>query len=221
MTQHVHTAALIGGIGSGKSTVLDMFAQMGACIIRLDDIGHDVLRTPDVIARLVAVFGSGILDEAGNVIRPRLAQAAFDTDEHTQALNGITHPAIMDELFRRLDVAHDAGQVAIAEVTSGEISRTALPWADAIIAVSAPEDLRIKRACERDGMDERDVRQRMAHQLTDAQREAVADYVIVNATTVDEARRQVVRVWRAMTTPQEPDVRSLREVLNKGNGDER
>jgi dephospho-CoA kinase len=216
MTQQVSTAALVGGIGSGKSTVLDMFAQLGAYVIRLDDIGHDVLHEPDVIAQLVATFGPGVLDDAGEVVRARLAQAAFDTAEHTRALNDITHPSIMDEMYRQVDIAHTAHKVAVVEVTSGEVSHEALPWADVIIAVSAPEELRVKRACGRKGATEEDVRQRIARQPSDEQREAVADYVIVNATTVEEARRQVVNVWRSMTAPQQPSIRPLGAVLGKG-----
>lgn len=193
------TAALIGGIGSGKSTISSMFAQLGAGIISLDAIGHYVLTMPEVKFDLARTFGTGIFDEKGEVVRPRLAQAAFDTPEHTEWLNGITHPAIMKECRRRIKELSLIHPVVLAEVTSGEISHKTLPWADVIVAVSAPEDMRIARAVERGEQTEADVRARIALQLTDEEREAVADYVIHNDGSLESTQAQVQEVWQALT----------------------
>lgn len=186
---------LIGGIGSGKSTVCDMFAQHGAGVVKLDDIGHGILADPQVKAKLAETFGPDVLDEAGDVVRPRLAAAAFDSAEHTQALNVITHPAIMGECFRRLDAMAATHDAAVVEVTSGEMTREAFSWADAIVAVAAPEEVRLARACARGSQTESDVRARMAQQPTDAQRAAIADYVIDNAGSIDQARAEVDAAW--------------------------
>ncbi|WP_294440276.1 dephospho-CoA kinase [uncultured Slackia sp.] len=193
------TAALIGGIGSGKSTISSMFAQLGAGIISLDTIGHYVLTMPEVKFDLARTFGAGIFDEKGEVVRPRLAQAAFDTPEHTEWLNGITHPAIMKECRRRIKELSQIHPVVLAEVTSGEISHKTLPWADVIVAVSAPEDMRIARAVERGEQTEADVKARIALQLTDEEREAVADYVIHNDGSLESTQAQVQEVWQALT----------------------
>ena len=71
--------------------------------MKLDDIGHDVLFMPAVKEALRDAFGAGIFDSEGAVVRSALAAAAFDTAEHTAVLNAITHPAIMNECFRRVD----------------------------------------------------------------------------------------------------------------------
>lgn len=186
---------LIGGIGSGKSTVCDMFAQHGAGVVKLDDIGHGILADPQVKAKLAETFGPDVLDEAGDVVRPRLAAAAFDSAEHTQTLNAITHPAIMGECFRCLDAMAATHDAAVVEVTSGEMTREAFSWADAIVAVAAPEEVRLARACARGSQTESDVRARMAQQPTDAQRAAIADYVIDNAGSIDQARAEVDAAW--------------------------
>ncbi len=193
------TAVLVGGIGSGKSTVLGMFSQLGAGIISLDAIGHYVLTTPEVKFDLARTFGSGIFDEKGEVVRSRLAKEAFDCPEHTEWLNGITHPAIMKECRRRIKELGSLHPLVLVEVTSGEISRKALPWADVFIAVSAPADVRVARAVARGEQSEEDVRARMALQPTDQEREAIADYVIRNDGSIENVRAQVKRIWELLS----------------------
>lgn len=189
---------LVGGIGSGKSTVCGMFEDLGAGVVKLDDIGHDVLFMPAVKEALRDAFGAEIFDSEGAVVRSALAAAAFDTAEHTAALNAITHPAIMNECFRRVDELGETHDAVVVEVTSGDMTRAAFSWADAVIAVSAPEALRIERACARGEQSEADVRARIARQATDEQRESIADYVIENASTLDDVRAAVARVWSAL-----------------------
>ena len=191
------TVVRIGGIGSGKSTVSSMFAQLGAGVISLDDIGHFVLTTPEVKFDLARTFGTKIFDEKGEVVRSRLAKEAFDCPEHTEWLNGITHPAIWKECFRRVDILGEIHPMVIVEVTSGPMSREEFAWADAIMTVSAPEDVRVARAVAR-GQSEGDVRSRLAMQLTDAQREAISDYIIRSDGTLEDVRRQVEAIWESV-----------------------
>lgn len=186
---------LIGGIGSGKSTVCGMFEDLGAGVVKLDDIGHDVLFVPEVKEALRDAFGAEIFDSEGAVVRSALAAAAFDSAEHTAALNAITHPAIMDECFRRVNALARKHEVVVVEVTSGEMTREAFSWADAVVAVSAPEEMRLARACARGNQSEADVRARMAQQPSDEQREAIADYVIDNSGSIEQARHAVETVW--------------------------
>lgn len=198
MERQVKTVALIGGIGSGKSTVCDMFADLGAGIVKLDEIGHDVLTYSEVKASLRKAFGDGVFDDAGQVVRSKLAAVAFDSAEHTQLLNSVTHPAIMDECFRRMDALGEAHDVVIVEVTSGEMTREAFAWADAIVAVNAPEEVRLARACARGGQSEADVRARMAQQPSDEQRSSISDYAIDNSGSVEQTRCAIGAVWDAL-----------------------
>lgn len=189
---------LIGGIGSGKSTVCEMFSALGAGIVKLDDIGHEILLFPEVKDALRTTFGEGVFGDDGEVSRPRLAAAAFDSAEHTARLDAITHPAIMKECHRRIDELGEKRDVVVVEVTSGEMTREAFSWADAIVAVCAPEEVRIARACARGEQSEDDVRARLARQATDAQRESIADYVVDNSSSLADARRAVERIWSAL-----------------------
>lgn len=194
--------ALTGGIGSGKSTVAQMMAALGAGVVRLDDVGHYVLTLPEVKYDLGRTFGMGIFNAKGEVVRPALAAAAFDTPEHTAWLNAVTHPAIEHERKRRvaeLGKLHDA---VVVEVSVGGASRAELPWADAVVTVTAPADLRVQRACARGNQTEADVLARMAAQATDEQRVAAADHVIENAATEAALRTRVAEVWDAFSAPE-------------------
>lgn len=196
------TVALIGGIGSGKSTVLSMFAHRGAACIGLDEIGHGILESPAVKDEIRSAFGSGVFDENGRIVRSKLAAAAFDTGEHTAVLNAITHPAIMAECFRRIDEAKRGHAVVVVEVTSGTMTREAFSWADAVVAVAAPEDVRLERACARGDQARDDVAARMELQASDAERAAIADFEIDNGSSLDQAALEVDRVWRALAESQ-------------------
>ena len=196
-SQSAKTIALIGGIGSGKSTVARLFAELGAGSIDLDAVGHFVLTLPEVKYDLGRTFGMGIFNARGEVVRPRLAAAAFDDPEHTAWLNAIMHPTIMSECERRIAELGKLHPVVCVEVTSGGSSREEFPWADCVVAVAAPADVRLARACGR-GATEADVRARMALQPTDEQRAAAADAVISNAGALDDVRAQVKAVWEGL-----------------------
>lgn len=194
----VKKVVVIGGIGSGKSTVCEAFGHLGAGMVKLDDIGHEVLSFPATKTALRQAFGDAIFDDEGNIVRSRLAAAAFDSAEHTQLLNSITHPAIMDECFRRVDALAETHDVVVVEVTSGEVTREAFSWADAVVAVSAPEKVRLARACARGVQSEADVRARMAQQPSDEQRASVADHVIDNGGSVEQMLHAVEAVWSVL-----------------------
>ena len=80
---------LVGGIGSGKSTVATLFHERGAECVDLDDIGHEVLLLPEVIDMMVETFGKDILDDKGEIDRPALAAKAFASPADTIKLNAI------------------------------------------------------------------------------------------------------------------------------------
>lgn len=190
---------VIGGIGSGKSTVTRGFVGLGASSIDLDIVGHEVLERQDVIDDMVAAFGSDILDEHGAVIRPILGRKAFASAQGTATLNSISHPRLIAEAKRQLKAFEDAGKPAcVIEISPYDGPQGTFgvftDMADATVAVVAPVELRVKRAVARGG-DPQDVRNRIARQATDEQRRKWADYVIANDGDLDDLNRQVRDIW--------------------------
>lgn len=186
---------LTGGIGAGKSTVARMLAERGAVVIDADAIVRDLQQPGQpVLDAIVARFGAEVLTADGGLDRTALATRVFaDADARAQ-LNAIVHPAVRDEMARRIAAAADAEVVVldvplIAESTGRE-------GMTLVITVEASELLRAQRLEAGRGMAASDARARMASQATRAQREAVADIVIENDGDLESLERAVEDAWQ-------------------------
>lgn len=196
------TFLLIGGIGSGKTTVSALLEARGAHCIDLDEVGHDVVQLPQVVRVLAHMFGPDILDAAGKVDRVRLAKKAFDGSKNAAILNGVTHPVILETVDRKLSELEQAGcKIAIIEASAfsgpSTVPGTLAAKLTGIIAVTAGENIRVARAVAR-GLDEAEVRRRIALQPTNEQMRLWADFVIENDSTLENLQNEVTKVWKKL-----------------------
>ncbi len=184
---------LTGGIGSGKSTVAAMFADLGAHVIDADALAREVVEpgTPG-LAALVEAFGRDILQPDGTLDRAALATIVFERPQARQTLNGITHPLIgarTAELIAGLPedsvLVHDVPLLVELGMQDAY---------DLVVVVDAPDEVRLARLVAR-GIPQADARARMASQATRAQRLAVADIVLDNGGDLDHLSRQVRSAW--------------------------
>ena len=187
---------IIGGMGAGKSTARKALVDQGLEYVDLDKIGHEIHNWQVVKDDLVAAFGEDVLDADGNVDRKTLAHRAFKTPADTRKLNRITLQSTEDAFMTRLDELEKAGCEAVVVENSVFKSRamSMADMADVIIAIVAPLEVRIERAVA-SGFDEKDVRRRIAQQITDAERIERADIVFNNEGTKEELYNQVVSWW--------------------------
>jgi dephospho-CoA kinase len=212
---------LTGGLASGKSTVAACLRQLGAELIEADDLGRALMEPgQSVFSAIVAHFGQGVVGSDGRLDRAALARMAFG-DGRLQELNAIVHPAViaaqqqwMDDVFARNPQAIAVVESAlIFEVVRdararGEKDGILADWRqrmDRVIVVTAPEELRIARYVARvcpDGAGceaaEADARRRLAHQIPDAEKAALADDVIENAGDLESLRAQVAALWERL-----------------------
>ncbi|MDO4533827.1 MAG: dephospho-CoA kinase [Coriobacteriia bacterium] len=189
---------VIGGIGSGKSTVSGAFRDLGAAFIDLDKVGHEILLRDDVKADLVAAFGSEIIGDDGEIVRPELAKRAFVSPESTEQLNNATQPRIIEEAKSRMAAFEEDGALAtVIEISpyDGPQGRFGVftDMADATVAVVAPIEVRVKRAAGK--FSEEDICNRIARQASDEQRRSWATHVVVNDGTVAALRWEVEEIW--------------------------
>ena len=189
---------VIGGIGSGKSTVSAAFRDLGAAFIDLDIVGHDILLRDDVKADLVEAFGPQIIGVDGEVVRSELAKRAFATPDTTELLNKATQPRIIDDAKRRLATFAEEGALAtVVEISpyDGPQGRFGVfsDMADAVVAVVAPIEARVQRALGK--FSEQDIRNRIARQASDDERRKWATHVLVNDSTVEALRWEVEEIW--------------------------
>lgn len=202
----MYTLFVTGGIGSGKSLFVARLAHLGAHVIDLDALSHEVLEDSGAIAELVSAFGEGICDEDGEVVRRELAARAFACPEATERLNAITHPRIFKLLQERLMggcacCSSPQAGVNVVEVQLIDKMRDSLVLADEVLGVLAPRDARRTRAVER-GMTGEDFDRRDALQLTDEQRCAYCTSTIVNDGSLEELFAKADAWWAAHVLPE-------------------
>lgn len=189
--------ALTGGIASGKSTIAARLAEHGAVIVDADQIVRDVQGPGSpVLAAIAAEFGEDVIRVDGALDRAALGARVFADQDRLQALNAIVHPAVREESARRFTAALDADPAAVVvyDVPLLVEARVDDPW-DLIVVADAPADLRAQRMMALRGMTEEDARARLASQVPDDVRRAVADVVIDTSGTIERTIAQTDALW--------------------------
>ena len=182
---------LTGGIGSGKSTVAKRLVELGATEIDADLLAREVVAPgTEGLEAVAGRFGEDLVNADGSLDRALLAQRAFSSEENRKALEAILHPLI--QRLSRERISQAAGLVVYTIPLLVETDST-LPF-DKIVTVSAPEDVRVERLVQSRGMTETEAKARIAAQASDAQREAIADFVINADCTMEELFAQVDRI---------------------------
>jgi len=196
----VRLVGLTGGIASGKSTVAARFVERGMVLIDADAVARQVVEpgTP-ALAEIAERFGAGVLRPDGALDRPALGAVVFADAEALAALNAITHPRIGEEIARRLAEHADGDRVVVLDVALLVESAQPRDY-DAVVVVTAPEEVRVSRLVRDRGMVEADARARIAAQTTDEQRLARATHVIVNDGSIERLRSRADAVADELLT---------------------
>ncbi|MDO5513493.1 dephospho-CoA kinase [Corynebacterium sp.] len=183
---------LTGGIGSGKTSVADLLRSHGLPVIDADQLAREVVEPGQpALAELAEAFGEEILEADGSLNRGELATRAFADEDSTRRLNDITHPRIMALRDERIDAARADGEVAVIYDMPLLVEKGQHADMDLVVVVDVDVDKRVERLVSGRGLDESDVRRRMAAQATDAERLAVADVVIDNNGAREDLAPQV------------------------------
>ena len=190
-----------GGIGSGKSTLMQFFEQQGAGVLLADEVGHENLHNEEMKAELVDAFGPEILDPQGEIIRSELAARAFSTPENTKRMDSITQPRLYEGCLRHLEELGKTHKVVVLEMAILDGRDDFYKHADIVIAVTTSPEVRIKRLMESRGFSEEDARNRLARQVPEEQRLAIADVVFTNNGTLEEFEAQIQTWWDKEVAP--------------------
>ena len=187
--------ALTGGIGSGKSTVGQIFAQLGAIVVDSDQLARDVLERGSIgFNEVVAKFGDELLKN-GEIDRQLLASIVFKDPTKRTELEQITHPLIR-KAFAEVIARSTSNSIVINQIPLLVESNHDYKF-DHVITVSASEDIRAQRLLKR-GLTGVQIRERMQAQATDQMREGIADSVIVNEKSEQEITNQVEKIWELL-----------------------
>jgi dephospho-CoA kinase len=191
--------ALTGGIGSGKTTVANLFAERGVALVDTDEIARELTSARGVAMPAIAeAFGGAVLREDGGLDRAAMRRLCFSDPARRQSLEAILHPLIRDESLARCRRADRTPYVLLVVpllVESGA-------WREhigRILLVDCDEALQMTRVMARSALSADEVRGIMAAQASRAERLAVADDVLSNTGTRDELRTAVLALHRRYT----------------------
>ena len=187
--------ALTGGIGSGKTMVGEIFAELGALVVDSDQLAREVVeRGSKGFDLIVTEFGDEILKN-GDLDRAALASLIFKDPKKRAKLEEITHPLIRQS-FAKIVSSAGSESIVINQIPLLVESKHDYKF-DHVITISAPEKIRTERLIKR-GLTLTQIEQRMKAQATDAQREVISDTVIVNDKSEQELLAQVEKVWESL-----------------------
>ena len=186
-----------GSFGTGKSTVANFFAGLGARCIDADEIVHRLLSSRGrIYKKIIAQFGRGVLAIDGSIDREKLGKMVFANQLLLNKLNALIHPEVIRIIRKRIDAVKAGVLVLDAPLL---IEAGLRPLVDVLVVVSLPRWLQIKRLQRKTNLSRSDIIKRIQAQLPLKNKISLAGYVIDNSETRQKTKMQVVRIWKELT----------------------
>ena len=183
---------LTGGIGSGKSTVSQFLAKLGAVILKADEVGHEAFKPDTEIWRqVVAAFGRQVVTHNGNIDRKKLGKIVFGNAEALSRLNQIMHPRMYAQVKAQLEEYRRQGTKVVVLEAPLLLEAGWTSLVDEVWVTTAPEATVLKRLEERNGLSRAESLTRIRSQMSSEERIKHADVVINTDCDLDELRSQV------------------------------
>lgn len=182
---------LTGGIASGKSTVSRYLIEQGLDVLDADKLVH-ALQAPGgrLYEALVAHFGAGILDQAGHLDRPKLAEMIFSSPEQMAASSHLQDGIIREALKQELDSLLTKEAVVVLDIPL-LFEKGYEAWCDQVWLVAVDEETQLNRLMSRNGYPVEDAQKRMASQMPLAEKRQKAHAIIDNNGSLEETYKQV------------------------------
>jgi dephospho-CoA kinase len=203
MGRFLHVA-LTGGLAAGKSKVLRVFAECGACVLESDRLAREALEPGSAGYRaVVEAFGPQLLDTKGRIDRARLALRVFQDPQARERLEAIVHPEVrrrQQEWIRDAEAASDGG-ILVLDIPllfeAGDPERF-----DVVVVVACSAEQQILRAVAR-GMTEDDARARIAVQMPTEEKVRRAHLVVDSSASQEKTRQRALEVFQELSRRQQ------------------
>jgi len=186
---------ILGGIGSGKSTVAAEFLKLGCKVIDADKIAHELLEKEAVREKIVGLFGQAILNSAGKVDRRKVAEVVFADADKLSSLNKTIHPLVLERaevLIKQYNRENQVKAIVLDMPLLAEVG-----WAgrcNKLIFVDCKRQLRLDRA-KKMGFDENQFKIRENFQISLDNKSGLADNIIDNNSGFSALARQVADIF--------------------------
>jgi dephospho-CoA kinase len=191
---------ILGGIGSGKSTVAAEFAKLGCRIIDADNIARELLGREAVREKIVGLFGESILDSADKINRKKLAEIAFADVDKLSSLNSILHPLVLARAEQLIEQYKRQPQVKAIVLDMPLLAEVG--WdkrCDRLIFVDCKRQLRTARMKEKGGFDENQLKIRENFQISLDKKASISDNTINNNSDLLVLTKQVTDIFSYIT----------------------
>ena len=187
---------LTGGIGSGKSAAGKYFVELGIDVIDADDISKNIL-DENIKAKELFIknFGDKFLDKNNNINRDLLRSEIFVNEEKKNILESIIHPIVREEITKFINQSDSIYKLIMVPLIYETNSQD---FYDKIIVVDCNEQNQILRASERDNKSKENIINIIKNQASRENRNSIADEIILNDSTLDNLRNQVIKVHQKL-----------------------
>jgi dephospho-CoA kinase len=190
---------LTGGMGSGKSTVSQIMAELGAAIIDADKVGHEAYQANTKTWRdVVATFGKEVIAQDGSIDRKKLGSIVFGNPVQLERLNRIVHPRMFDMMRERIEQYKRQGIKVVVLDAAILFEANWTPLVDEVWVVIASEPVVISRTVARTGLPEEQIRSRLRSQMSNEERIKLAYHVIRNDGSLEDLRAKVQELWKQL-----------------------
>ena len=190
---------LTGGIGSGKSTVSQFLAELGAVILDADKVGHKAYKPDTKVWReVVAAFGRQVLTPNGDIDRKKLGEIVFGNPEALSRLNRIMHPRIYALVKAKIEGYRRQGVDVVVLEAPLLIEAGWASSVDEVWVTVASESTVLRRLEECSGLSEQQSLARIRSQLSSTEREKQADVVINTDCSLAEVKTKVRELWQGL-----------------------
>ena len=187
---------LTGGIGSGKSVAGDFFIELGIDVIDADHVSKNILDDNKIAKKLfLEHFGKKFIDKNNNIDRALLRDEIFKNEDKKEALESIIHPIVREEILNFIENSKSVYKIIMVPLIYETNSQD---FYDKIIVVDCKEENQIIRASKRDNKTKNDIINIMKNQASGDERISIADEVIKNDSSLDELKKQVIKVHQKL-----------------------
>jgi dephospho-CoA kinase len=186
---------ILGGIGSGKSTVAAEFAKLGCKVIDADKIAHDLLDNKTVKEKIVGLFGEAVLDYSGRIEHKKLAGVVFTCGEKLTALNRVIHPLVLERAEKLIEQYNQQNQVKAIVLDMPLLVEVG--WnrrCDRLIFVDCEQKIRAERTKKKDfGKNQIIIREKF--QISLDNKMSITDNIVENNSDFSALVRQVADIF--------------------------
>lgn len=191
--------ALTGGIASGKSTVAGRLARLGAVVVDADAISRAVVEPGQpALAAIRDAFGDGVIAPDGTLDRRELGRIVFADETARRLLNGIVHPAVLGRSQSAFGEAFARDRRAVVVYDVPLIDARGIGEFDRVVVTDAPPEVRVRRLVEQRGLTIDDAHARIAAQMDDAERRALATDVLDTSGTLASTLAAADALWERL-----------------------